>query len=585
VSEQKTDVKPIRLLPGIIIVGLTLLIRFGIPIVVPNAIATSMAMMMGPLGAIAIMVWWGFFSRAPKGDRWLGVLMMFGALALIFPLMHVSIRTGMMGLMYPMYAFITLLSAFILWAVFAKNLPAKLRRLWLVVALVLSCAVWTLVQSTGIGGGGGAMFSWRWTPTAEQQLLAQGEEAMSVEEGAEEALEAEAIWPGFRGPNRDSIIHGSSIATDWTASPPQKLWSRKIGPGCSSFSVQGSRIYTQEQRGKNEMVSCYNLTTGKPIWQHKDKERFWDSHAGAGPRSTPTLADGQVYTFGPTGILNALNAKDGSVIWMRHLGTENQVKLPIWALTSSPLVKDDLVIVAIEGMLLAFDRATGEERWRGPNGGKSYSSPHLMTLDGVEQVLQICAAGVISVTPADGIVLWEYKWAKGEPITQPALMENGDLLITSGEGFSLHRIAAKKGPEGWTTKEIWKSGDIKPYFNDIVVHKGYVYGFDVPALVCVNLEDGTGVWRGGKFGGGQLMLLADQDLLVVISEKGELALVEAKPDKFAELAKMQGIEGKVWNHHVLVNDILLVRNAFEMIAYKLAVTETTETATAIESKQ
>lgn len=561
--------KPLRLWPGVVIVILMLLMKFGLPVVVSGSAGGSLAMLSGLLGGVLLMVWWAFFSRAPRFERWGGVLLMIAALVVIGFLNHKSLATGMMGLMFPMYAMPILSVLVLLWALAYPHLPAGSRRVSLLVVVLLACAPWTLVRSNGITGEGSADFSWRWAPTAEEQLLAEaGDEVSEMTATAEEEY-SEADWPGFRGPNRDSIVRGTNIATDWSALPPAKLWSRKIGPGCSSFAVKGPLLYTQEQRGKYEMVTCYNLGTGKFVWKHRDKERFWDSHAGAGPRSTPTLNGDHVYTFGPTGILNALNAQDGSKVWSRNVGTENQVKIPIWALTSSPLVAGEVVIVAVEGILMAFDRATGEPRWRGPDGGKSYSSPHLATIADVTQVVQMSSTGAVSLNPVDGSLLWVYAWPKGERIVQPALMGDGELLVASGEGMAVRRIAVSLGPEGWTTEEKWTSPDLKPTFNDFVVHKGHVYGFDAPTLVSIDVEEGKRNWRGGRYGGGQLMLLADQDLLLVISEQGDLALVRAMPDSFSELARIPAIEGRVWNHPVLVGDILLVRNAQEMVAYRL----------------
>ncbi len=359
------------------------------------------------------------------------------------------------------------------------------------------------------------------------------------------------------------------IETDWSASPPVELWRRPIGPGCSSFAVRGALLYTQEQRGDDEIVSCYKVTTGEPVWSHRDAARFWDSHAGAGPRSTPTLSDDRVYTFGATGFLNVLDASDGAVVWSRNVASDTDVKLPGWGFTSSPLVVDDVVIVAVAGTLVAYDLTTGDPRWFGPDGGTGYSSPHLLTIDGVAQILLMSGVGATCVAPADGTLLWELSWPQDDRILQPSMTADGDVLLNTGGGKGMRRVTVANGPDGWTIKERWTSVQLKSYFNDFVVHKGHAFGFDGPSLGCIDIENGKRKWKGGRYGG-QLILLADQDLLLVLSEKGEVALVAAVPDRLTELARFPAIEGKTWNHPVLIGDILLVRNTQEMVAFRLS---------------
>jgi outer membrane protein assembly factor BamB len=294
--------------------------------------------------------------------------------------------------------------------------------------------------------------------------------------------------------------------------------------------------------------------------------------AGAGPRATPTLSGGRVYALGATGILNVLDAGDGHLHWSRDAASDTEVEVPFWGLAGSPLVVDDLVVVATAGRLAAYDLATGEPRWLGPAGGESYSSPQLSTIGGVPQILLLNGIGAISVAPADGTLLWENPW-KGFHSLQPALTADGDVLFsTSGSsgGLGTRRLAVAEGPGGWTVEERWTSTGLKPYFNDFVVHDGHAYGFDNNILACIDLEDGERQWKGGRYGNGQLVLLADQNVLLVLSEKGELALVSATPDKFNELARLAAIEGKTWNHPVVVDDLLLVRNAEEMVAFRLA---------------
>jgi outer membrane protein assembly factor BamB len=381
-----------------------------------------------------------------------------------------------------------------------------------------------------------------------------------------------AAWPGFRGAHRDGIVRGVRIDTNWTTSPPVEIWRRPIGPGWSSFAVAGGVFYTQEQRGDDEIVAAYRVSTGEPIWTHRDNARFWESNGGAGPRGTPTFSEGRLYTFGATGILNALDAASGRRIWSRDVAADSSVRIPDWGFSSSPLLVEDAVIVAAAGRLAAYDARTGAPRWLGPDGGAGYSSPHLATVGGVDQVVLLDGHGATSVAARDGARLWDVTLtssAMSAPIVQPAFTADGDVLIGDGTASGMHRIAVARGPAGWSASERWRTTGLKPFFNDLVVHNGYAYGFDGSFLACVDVADGTRKWKGGRYGNGQLVLLADQDLLLVVSEDGELALVSAAPDRHTELARVPAIDGKTWNHPVVVGDLLLVRNGEEMAAFRL----------------
>ena len=231
------------------------------------------------------------------------------------------------------------------------------------------------------------------------------------------------------------------------------------------------------------------------------------------------------------------------------------------------------MIVAASGRLAAYAAANGTPRWFGPTGGAGYSSPHLATIDGVAQILLLRGSRTIGVAPADGTLLWEHVGEPGVGIIQPALMGNRDVLLTIGDGMGgqgMRRIAVTHGPGGWTVEERWTSRGLKPYFNDFVVHEGHAFGFDGSILASIDLDDGQRKWKGGRYGHGQILLLPDQDLLLVLSEEGELALVKATSDQFTEVARFKAIEGKTWNHPVLVRDVLLVRNGEEMAAFRLS---------------
>ena len=363
------------------------------------------------------------------------------------------------------------------------------------------------------------------------------------------------------------------IETDWTTSPPVEIWRKPIGPGWSSFAVRGNLVYTQEQRGNDEDVSCYSLTSGKLVWRHRDAARFWESNGGAGPRGTPTVHNHRVYTLGATGIVNALDADNGAVVWTRNAADDTGAKQPGWGFAGSPLVVGDLVIVAASGRLAGYEAATGKPRWTRATGGGGYSSPQRATIDGVDQVVLLSGGGATGVAPADGAVLWKHTWESGVSIVQPAFADNGDVLLSGVDtmgGIGVRRVAVTHRSAGWTAEERWSSRGLKPYFNDFVVHKGQAYGFDGNILACIDLTDGTRKWKGGRYGNGQLVLLPEQDLLLVLSEEGELALVKATPDQFTEVAHGPAVlEGKTWNHPAMAGDVLLVRNDHEMAAFRL----------------
>lgn len=561
--------KPLRLWPGVAAVTLQWLARFGLPLFDPDQAGT--ALLAGAAGTLMVLLWWLFFSRARWSERLGALVLMVAALVVVRPLLHPSIAGAGMGFLYYLYAMPFLCLGLVIWAAASRRLVGGARWATLAAALLAAAGLWTLLRTDGISGSSGSDFAWRWTPTAEEKLLAQAV-AQAKSSAAIEALSG-AQWPGFRGPRRDGVVPGTRIAIDWSQSPPKELWRRPVGPGWSSFAVAGDVFFTHEQRGEDEVVSCYKLATGEPVWSHKDAARFWESNAGAGPRGTPTFDNGRVYSHGATGIVNALDARDGSVLWTRNASTDTGSKLPDWAFASSPLVVGELVVVASAGHLVAYDRASGEPRWYGPKTGWGYSSPHLASLDGVEQIVFLNGEGVLGLAPADGTVLWSHGW-KGDGIVQPALATEGDVLLGSGSGMGgeagVRRLAVKRGAGGWTTEDRWTSNGLKPYFSDFVVHQGYAYGFDGGILASIDLADGQRKWKGGRFGHGQLVLLPEQDLLLVLSEKGELALVAAKPDQFTELARKPAISGKTWNHPVLVGDLLLVRNDQEMAAFRLA---------------
>lgn len=556
---------PRPLWPGVLIVAIQWLLWFILPLIFPEAMIAGV--FGGFLGSIAFAVWWLFFSRTPAFERWGAFVMILAFLVGSFYLLDESISTGNMGLQFLIYSPPPVCLGFIIWALATRNLSPQLRKVTMIITIMLTSGFWIFLRSDGLDGNGRPLIAWRWAQTQEEKLLAQDSEERSGLFSEKIAAGAIAEWPGYRGPNRDGVVQGTNINTDWSESVPEEMWRRAIGPACSSFAVLGDLFYTQEQRGEYEVVSCYKLSTGEPVWKHQDEARFYDSHAGAGPRATPAIADGRVYTLGATGIINALDAGDGSLIWSNQDAKDSYAENLHWGFTGSPLVMDDLLIVSLSGELLALEITNGKQRWTGPDGGNSYSSPQLLSINGVPQVLLMSNTGATSLDPLSGKQLWDYSWEISDRILQPALINNSDLLLTR-EVNELRRVAVSLKADQWSVEEQWTSSEVKFNFNDMVIHDAYAYGFDGPYMVCVDLKNGKRIWKGERYRG-WLLLLEDQDLLLVLSEKGELALVEANPDQFIELSQFKAIQGKTWNHPVLVGNILLVRNSNEMAAFRL----------------
>jgi outer membrane protein assembly factor BamB len=625
--------RPLRLWPAIAIAVTVLLARYVAPALVPRVPeVTFIGMMVSAVGILLFLVWWLLFSRASWKERLAAMVLLAGILYATSWVVHPSIGTGAMGVLFYILALPVVTIAFVAGTVAGHGRPDGTRRLLTVAAVLAACAGLTVLRTGGFDGSFDHDFAWRWTSTAEERLLAvdpgigpaaapppatsaapapasptaaapaatppaaaSAPPAPAVAEAATPPAAAAtsgavagtsrvdapaavaatpvvppaADWPGFRGRQRNGVARADRIATDWSATPPTALWKRPIGPGWSSFAVAGDLVYTQEQRGDDEVVACYRLSTGDPVWMHRDRIRFWESNAGAGPRATPLIHGGRVYTLGAKGTVNALDAQSGALAWSRNAAADTAAELPMWGFSGSPIVTGDTLIVAASGALAGYDLGTGRLRWKSTAlGGEGYSSPQLATLDGVPQVLLVTSVGVSSVAPADGKLLWTHAW-KGFPMVQPALTTDGDVLVAANDSDGLRRLVVRRAATGWTATERWTSKGLKPYFNDFVVHGGYAYGFDGAILSCIDLADGARKWKGGRYGNGQMVLLPDQNALLVLSEEGEIALVRATPDGYAELAKIAGLDGKTWNHPVIVGSVLLVRNGEQMAAYRL----------------
>jgi outer membrane protein assembly factor BamB len=525
---------------------------------------------------LAYFTWWWINRRIRLFDRFFGFALILLGGALIEPFCHASV--GWFGLGFTGLPIV--LTVWTVWLVLARAMSFVHFRLGSTIVVLITWSFFTLIRIEGVNSDLQADFHWRWTPSSEELFLA--EKANAAGGGSEVAATslfnwvpklAANDWTGFRGPDREGVLRGVAIATDWKAHPPRPVWRQRVGPAWSSVTVIGDRLFTQEQRGEMEAVVCYEAATGKELWVHNDKARFWETVSGAGPRATPTYADGKILTEGGTGILNCLDAATGRRCWSHDLKEDADSKAPLWGFSSSPLVLDCKVIVLGAGKtsLRAYQIDSGEPAWTSDAGSPSYSSPQLVTLDGQAQILILTEGGLSSIDPANGNKLWHHgPTIPTAPRTlQAHLLGMHQLVIGGMEGAGVALLDVAKDGNDWRIEELWKSSQMKPEFPDFVVHGGHAYGFDGAIFACIDLSTGKRNWKGGRYGRGQVILLAEQKILLVISETGEAILLAANPNESQELGRFQAVNGKTWNHPVIAGGRFYVRNAEEMACYEL----------------
>jgi outer membrane protein assembly factor BamB len=437
----------------------------------------------------------------------------------------------------------------------------------------------------------------RWTPTAQERAAAYWKTTSvttssptvnpkSVVAGTatperEQVLITDADWPEFRGRDRDGVVRGlksSSLRRDWRSQPPRELWRHPVGLGWSSFAVVGHRAFTQEQRGTDEVVVCYDFLTGAELWSHADRSRFSEQMGGDGPRATPTIHDGKLFALGAAGILKCLDAATGSLVWSVNILTDNNATNISWGMAGSPLVIDDVVIVTpggkTGGSVAAYDRETGKKSWSSGDNQAAYVAPQRLDVDGRPVVLIYDAIALHVLDPRTGVALGPaFSWANDAKIncTQPAVWQTGDQInILVGSGYAKGCVLLSldhPGEQDWSLVRKWDTTQLKPKFNSAVIRDGHVYGLDEGVLTCLRLSDGGRRWKQGRFGFGQMLLI--DDLLLIQAESGDVVLVDANPEKFHEVTRFTALTNKSWNHPVVAHGKLLVRNGEEAACFEL----------------
>ncbi|MFO0937007.1 MAG: PQQ-binding-like beta-propeller repeat protein [Gemmataceae bacterium] len=570
---MKPDFKP-RIAPAFFILALIVIAAFVPRFIAPRTIVHFGGMVGGwVLSILATFIWWTFFSGIRGWMRWL-------------PPMLFLIVVGTAAAFYPnpMLAgsvFVCAVAANVCWllgAIVSYRLGRPAMKKAVPLALLVALAAVFAIRIDGTDAEIVPELSARWTKTAEQ--LAMESRSHATTSTVESVDISPSDWPQFRGRTQDSRVVGMTIRTDWTEHPPQEIWRKRIGPGWGTFSVVGDHLYTQEQRGPNEAVVCLKADSGDEVWAYETPARHDDGNAGTGPRATPTVSNGSVFAFGATGILTRLDQKTGKKIWEVDIpkATGTQAPRQFWGYASSPYVDRGLVVVFINGGAsgkgtAAFKVEDGSIAWTSGAGKHGYCTAHRATICGVDQILMANDQTLEAYDLPTGKILWSHAWPvrSGNRSTQPILLGNDEILFTSGYGIGTRKLKITKSGDAWNVATVWEAKTLKPYYNDAVFHNGLIFGFDDSAFVCLDPANGKIKWNeGAVYGFGQVLLLADQNLLLVMAENGTVALVRADGREYEELARFKAFDGKkTWNHPVVNRGKLYVRNGAEMACYDL----------------
>ena len=380
-------------------------------------------------------------------------------------------------------------------------------------------------------------------------------------------------WTGFRGAARDGRYLGGDILTVWPRDGLPLLWSRSIGGGYASFAASQQVAFTIEQRRSQEVVVAYNLESGSEVWTHAWDAEFQESMGGDGPRATPVWCDGLLYALGATGEFRCFEAATGEVRWGLNILADNDAENLQWGMSSSPLIKDEQVILLPGGPLnrsvVSYHRLTGQFLWGSLSDKQAYAAPIQAELAGKDQVLVVTASRVVGLAPKDGALLWEYPWQTSYDVNsvEPLVLGSNRFFISSGYGHGAAVVEIVPSGEDFVARTVWTNNRMKNKFNGSVLHENHVYGLDEGILACMDIVTGERKWKRGRYGYGQVLLASGH--LVVLTETGDLVLVEANPKEHRELARFSALTGKTWNYPIIVGGRLLVRNTSQMACFDI----------------
>jgi outer membrane protein assembly factor BamB len=387
-------------------------------------------------------------------------------------------------------------------------------------------------------------------------------------------------WPCWRGPRGDGICRETGLLKDWPPEAPRQLWKADLSGGFSTVAVAGGRVVTQTKKNDREIVLCLDAATGREVW-HYDYPCDYATYASftgggrpaarTGPRATPAVDQGSVYTLGATGILLCLDGKTGRKVWRQDLLRVGDRDCPRHGYCSCPLVIGRHVYVHPGGpggkSVAALDKNDGSVAWRSLDDPVGDATPVWAEVRGVPQVIFFTGLAAVGVAPKDGRQLWRYPWKTRFDLNiATPIYSDGRVFISSnyGVGGAVLRLTGKGTPD-----TVWKAKTMQNHFATSVLYRGHLYGFSADRLRCVDFRTGKVRWDEAGLGKGSLVV-ADGHL-IVLGEHGQLVLAKAIPDRYAPVRRRQVFdEGTLtWTVPVVSGGRLFVRSENTLLALDL----------------
>lgn len=386
-----------------------------------------------------------------------------------------------------------------------------------------------------------------------------------------------ADWPQHLGPNRDGHSPETGLLRTWPKDGPTQVWKKDLGHGWAGPAVAGERLIIFHRVGDEEVIDCLDPATGKERWKSAYRTRYIDDFSfDDGPRATPLIADGRVYTLGADGDLRAWDLTSGKGVWDHNLIKGYRVPKGFFGAATSPMIADGklLINVGVKGAsVVAFDPATGKEIWKAGDDGVSYSSPVLGKLDGEELAIFFTRQGLLAIVPKTGEVRYQYPWRPrinaSVNAATPIVSGNRVYLSTSYSTGAVV-LEAKKGK----LEDVWQGDNIiSNHYNTPVLVKDFLYGIDgrqeggQAQLRCVDWNTGKVKWSEKAFGCSAL--IAADGLIVATPENGDVVLFEPSPDSYKELARASVLESPVRALPALSGGKLFVRDGKKLVALQV----------------